>query len=411
MRPENVEIKERWKEFYRRYCKNEISKIAQNEKTSLVVNFGEVEKYDPDLADDLVLHPDGIRRAAEDALADFDIAAETSLEHARVRFSNIYPSTKIYELSSDDVNKMVSIEGIVRKSSDAEPKVLEAAFECQRCGNLTNVEQTGKEFTEPHQCRGCERQGPFRLLEDQSDFVDAQKLRVQDISSTEAIDVNIEGDITGSFVPGDRVNVTGVLRAVPDDGKTTFRVFLEGNNVERLGEEDETPPTEFDPEDIEEFVDDAISTVAHLESRNIQHQKELVTRENLVTPFLKALGWNVTNEDVIVEYNGDTDGYVDYQLMCDGTPFVCVEAKSLGTTIADDSNFDTSYDPNAAKQLRRYMRTTGSEYGVLTNGKKYVIYEDVSDDRPEEEILLSVTLGDLAQYTDRLARITPVESS
>jgi replicative DNA helicase Mcm len=262
MAAENIEIKERWEEFYRRYYKNEIGKVAQGEKSSLEVGYGDVEQYDPDLADDLVLHPDETRGAAEDALGDFDIAADVSLESAPVRFSGFYPKTGIRSIRSDDVNKMVAVEGIVRKATEVRPKVLEAAFECQRCGTLTTVEQSGQEFSEPHQCRGCERQGPFRLLEDQSDFVDAQKLRVQESpeglrggQTPQKIDVNIEGDITGEVSPGDRVTATGVLRAIPDDGSTTFEVFIEGNNVEIEDQDfEDFEITEDDEEAIREIA-------------------------------------------------------------------------------------------------------------------------------------------------------------
>ncbi len=256
------EPKERWGEFYRRYYKNEIGKVAQGEKSSLVVDYGDVEKYDPDLADDLVLHPDETRSAAKDALGDFDIAADVSLESAPVRFSEFYPKTGIRSIRSDDVNKLIAVEGIVRKATEVRPKVLEAAFECQRCGTLTTVEQSGQEFSEPHQCRGCERQGPFRLLEDQSDFVDAQKLRVQESpeglrggQTPQKIDVNIEGDITGEVSPGDRVTATGVLRAIPDDGSTTFEIFIEGNNVEIEDQDfEDFEITEEDEESIREIA-------------------------------------------------------------------------------------------------------------------------------------------------------------
>ena len=262
MSAENVEIKERWEEFYRRYYKNEIGKIAQGEKKSLIIDYADVEQYDPDLADNLSLHPEEYRDAAEDALADFDIAADVSLESARVRFSEFYPKTGIRSIRSDDVNKLIAVEGIVRKATEVRPKVLDAAFECQRCGTLTNVEQTGQEFSEPHQCRGCERQGPFRLLEDQSHFVDAQKLRVQESpeglrggQTPQKIDVNIEGDITGVVSPGDRVTATGVLRAIPDDGSTTFEVFIEGINVEIEDQDfEDFEITENDEESIREIA-------------------------------------------------------------------------------------------------------------------------------------------------------------
>ncbi len=343
MSVENVEIKERWEEFYRRYYKNEIGKIAQGEKDSLVIDYGDVEQYDPELADDLSLHPEEFRGAAEDALADFDIAADVSLESARVRFSEFYPKTGIREIRSDDVNKLIAVEGIVRKATEVRPKVLEAAFECQRCGTLTNVEQTGQEFSEPHQCRGCERQGPFRLLEDQSDFVDAQKLRVQESpeglrggQTPQKIDVNIEGDITGAVSPGDRVTATGVLRAIPDDGSTTFEVFIEGINVE------------IEDQDFEDF--------------EITEEDEKMIRDIAESPNLY--------EKILESIAPSIHGYEKEKLAMILQLFSGV-TKSLpdGTRIRGDMHILLVGDPGTGKsQLLQYAQKI-SPRGIYTSGK------------------------------------------
>jgi len=83
---------------------------------------------------------------------------------------------------------------------------------------LSNPQSSG-DFQEPHECQGCERQGPFRVNFDQSEFIDSQKLRVQESpeglrggETPQALDINIEDDITGEVTPGDHVSAIGVLR-------------------------------------------------------------------------------------------------------------------------------------------------------------------------------------------------------
>ncbi|MFW5983632.1 MAG: minichromosome maintenance protein MCM, partial [Halobacteria archaeon] len=294
-------------------------------------------------ADDLVLHPDETRRAAEDALADFDIAADVSLESARVRFSGFRPTTGIRSIRSDDVNKLIAVEGIVRKATEVRPKVLDAAFECQRCGTLTTVEQTGQEFSEPHQCRGCERQGPFRLLEDQSDFVDAQKLRVQESpeglrggQTPQKIDVNIEGDITGKVSPGDRVTATGVLRAIPDDGSTTFEVFIEGNNVE------------IEDQDFEDF---------EITEEDVETIREIASSPNLY-------------ENIRDSFAPSIYGYETEKLAMILQLFAGVK-KSLpdGTRIRGDMHILLIGDPGTGKsQLLQYAQKIAPR-GIYTSGK------------------------------------------
>ncbi|MDY6779531.1 MAG: hypothetical protein SV760_03080, partial [Halobacteria archaeon] len=57
--------------------------------------------------------------------------------------------------------------------------------------------------------------------------------------------------------PGDRVTVTGILRAAPDGDTTTFEVFMEGNNVEI--EDQDFEDFEITQEDVESIRDIAES--------------------------------------------------------------------------------------------------------------------------------------------------------
>ena len=357
MSAENVEIKERWEEFYRRYYKNEIGKIAQGEKTSLVIDYSDVEKYDPEFADDLILHPEEMLESARGALRDFDIASPDSLENTEVRVSEFSQKTGIREIRSDDVNKMIAVEGIVRKATEVRPKVLEAAFECQRCETLTNVKQTGQEFSEPHQCRGCERQGPFRLLEDQSKFVDAQKLRVQESpeglrggQTPQKIDVNIEGDITGVVSPGDRVTATGVLRAIPDDGSTTFEVFIEGVNVE------------IEDQDFEDF---------EITEEDEEAIREIASSPNLYEKILDSIAPSIYGYDeeklamVLQLFSGVTKGLPD------------------GTRIRGDMHILLVGDPGTAKCLK------GDTNVTLADGSRVeirdIVEENLNDPKPVDD--------------------------
>ncbi|NIS29912.1 MAG: AAA family ATPase, partial [Actinobacteria bacterium] len=218
---ENTELVERFDQFYRNYYRDEIGRLAQrypNEQRSLTVDWDDLYRFDKDLADDYVAQPDQLREYAEEALRLYDLPVDVSLGQAHVRVQNLDAVTDIRDIRARDVNKLVGVQGIVRKATDVRPKVQEAAFECQRCGTLTYIPQSGA-FQEPHECQGCERQGPFTINYDQSTFVDAQKLRVQESpeglrggETPQSIDVHIEDDLTGRVAPGDHVTVTGVLR-------------------------------------------------------------------------------------------------------------------------------------------------------------------------------------------------------
>jgi replicative DNA helicase Mcm len=248
---ENQELVDRFEQFYRRYYSDEIGELARSypsEQRSLYVDWTDLYRFDPDLADDFISQPGQLLEYAEEALRLYDLPVDVSLGQAHVRVRNLSEVTEIRDIRARHVNNLVSVQGMVRKATDVRPKITEAAFECQRCGTLTYIPQSGGDFQEPHECEGCERQGPFEINFDQSEFVDSQKLRVQESpeglrggETPQNIDVHVEDDVTGEVTPGDHVNVTGILHLDQQESggekSAVFDVYMDGLSVDIEDEE------------------------------------------------------------------------------------------------------------------------------------------------------------------------------
>ncbi|MFP4218167.1 MAG: LAGLIDADG family homing endonuclease, partial [Salinarchaeum sp.] len=262
---EDTELVDTFEQFFREYYQDPIGELARKyptEQRSLYVDWDDLYRFDPDLADDYLAQPEQLQESAEEALRLYDLPIDVSLGQAHVRVHNLPETTDIRAIRAEDVNRLVAVRGIVRKATDVRPKVREAAFRCQRCETLTRVPQTGGTFQEPHECRGCDRQGPFRLDEDQSEFVDAQRLRIQESpeglrggETPQNIDVDIEDDITGDVSPGDRVRVVGVLRLDQESNADSpvFDVYMEGVAVDL--EEEEFEDMDITDDDKQAIVD------------------------------------------------------------------------------------------------------------------------------------------------------------
>jgi replicative DNA helicase Mcm len=267
--PQNQELTERFIQFYRNYYRDEIGQLAQrypNEQRSLYVDYNDLYTFDPDLAGDFLNKPEQIREYAEEALRLYDLPADVKLGQAHVRLHNIDRSVDIRNIRvhDDHVGQLISVQGIVRKATDVRPKITEAAFECQRCGTMTYIPQSDGNFQEPHECQGCERQGPFRVNFDQSEFVDSQKLRVQESpeglrggETPQSIDVNIEDDITGEVTAGDHVTVTGVLHIEQmkqgNEKTPIFDLYMDGVSI--TIEDEEFEDMDITAEDKKEIVE------------------------------------------------------------------------------------------------------------------------------------------------------------
>ena len=261
------DFKDRWATFFARYYEKQILKLASEypEVNCIDVDYQALQNFDIALADALIDGPISVLRSAHDALLEYDLPIECKLD-VEVRIVNVSDKTKIRDLRSDHVGKLVSIEGLVRKATEVRPKLTEAGFECLSCGNITSVEQDDAKLKEPAECshRVCRKKGPFKLNFAHSKFVDAQKIRLQESpeglkggEQPQTLDANVEAALAGMVFPGDRVVMTGLLRVAQRQYQnvksTTFDLFLEVNSIEI--EDKEFKDIEISGEDESKIVE------------------------------------------------------------------------------------------------------------------------------------------------------------
>jgi replicative DNA helicase Mcm len=218
--PDDAGLIEQFEEFLREHCHNQIGEFVQdypNKQRSLYLNWEDLNRYDSNIADDFIFCPDQMREYAEEALRRCDLPVDVKLDSANVRVEQISETTPLSELRSEHLGTLVEITGRIQKSSSRTSELAEGAWECQRCGTLTRIPYSphtdGK--SEPHECQGCERKGPFDLNRDQSEWTDHQSILVEQRTGSdtpETIVIELFDDIAGTATVGDQVRITGVLR-------------------------------------------------------------------------------------------------------------------------------------------------------------------------------------------------------
>ncbi len=258
---------EKFRTFLKKYYWDSILQLANDypDQRSLYVDFSDLEIFDRELADELLLHPDEVIPCADNALQNIDLPIEKSLDSAKVRFVSIPNKVPNRDLRSKHLLQLVAIEGMIRKATEVRPKIVNAAFKCMRCEHVTKIPQTELKFVEPIECENdtCGRKGPFKLEISESVFIDAQKLQVQESpenlrggTQPQSLDVDAEDDLAGIVKPGDRVIINGVLRShqrTTREGKSPFYdLVLHANSVEYTDQEfDEL---EITPEEEEQIL-------------------------------------------------------------------------------------------------------------------------------------------------------------
>lgn len=242
---EDVDLIDRFSAFYRRHCQQALGQLAESypDAKSLVVDWRDLYRYDPDIARDFLDKPGTVREYAEVALEEYDFPVDISLDDVQVRLTNL-PDSDRYNVGAyppDEVQGTIAaVRGQVAQVTQPDLYMREAAYECQRCGTLNRIPQ-GNESQEPHECQGCERQGPFQINFDQSEMVNHQMVRLQTPpeqvteSGTDTIDYRVIGDAVGHVQPGERVVATGEIHLrSTDSDRPTFDLYGDADWFEHL---------------------------------------------------------------------------------------------------------------------------------------------------------------------------------
>jgi len=205
-------------------------------------------------------HPKELQEHLEEALRLYDLPVAVELDDAHVRIYNL-PEMHAFDPSSvsrhENIGQLLDIRGQVQKVSDVKPRLTEAGWECQRCGSRTTIPQLGESLEEPHECQGCERQGPFSLNASASSWIDHQYARIQQPpektngGDAQSVDAHLKDDLIEGFDAGDRVVLTGILdiEEPEADQGLDFDTNLDARSV--VKEE-----SDYDDVDVEEHLDE-----------------------------------------------------------------------------------------------------------------------------------------------------------
>ena len=259
-----------WQKFFEEYCKSDIETVAVEypDKRSLFVDYWKIDEADPKLAELLLNQPYKAIYNAEEALKNIDVTAEEKIKlHFRVE--NLPETNRILirKIRANHLGKFVAVDGLVKKRTEVRPKLQVGAFQCQKCGAVIQIEQDEEILKEPAECYedqgGCGRVSSFKLLPTLSQFIDSQKIEIQENpeglrggAQPERISVYLEDDLVGEIAPGDRVIVNGILHSM-QRRRGTFRLTsfaktMDANSVE--SQELAFEEVEVTPEDEKEII-------------------------------------------------------------------------------------------------------------------------------------------------------------
>ncbi len=263
-----------WSKFLKGRYKKQLGELSREfpYKRSILIDYRDIESFGRTgirMADELLENPGKVIEDVRNAITNHQlikIKDQKSIKEINIRFVNLPRKVGVRNIRADHINTFVSVEGILRKTTEVRPRIVEASFRCPG-GHITTRDQGYGKFREPEGCAtdGCTFK-KLELVPKRSRFVDSQKLRIQESpeglrggEQPQTLDVDVTDDLSGKVTPGDRVVINGILRSMQrishGEKSTIFDIYLECNSIE-IAEK------EFEEVEIDEKDEDEITSLS-----------------------------------------------------------------------------------------------------------------------------------------------------
>ncbi|KAL6218479.1 hypothetical protein ACLB2K_011690 [Fragaria x ananassa] len=340
-----------------------IKRILEMEGDSLDVDARNVFDYDPDLYAKMVRYP-------LEVLAIFDIVLMEMLpvinplfeKHIQTRIFNLKTATSMRNLNPSDIERMVSIKGMIIRSSSIIPEIREAIFRCLVCGYYSDPLPVEKgKINEPTRCmkEECQAKNSMTLVHNRCRFTDKQIVRLQETpdeipegGTPHTVSLLMHDKLVDAGKPGDRVEVTGIYRAMsvrvgPTQRtvKSLFKTYIDCLHIKksdksRMLAEEQTEVENSLVGDSEEIIFD---------EKKVEQLKELAKQPDIYDRLTRSLAPNIWELDDVKK-----------GLLCQ---------LPSGARFRGDINILLVGDPGTSKsQLLQYIHKLAPR-GIYTSGR------------------------------------------
>jgi replicative DNA helicase Mcm len=233
------------------------------------LNIKDLEKFDNELALELLANPDIVLPSANAALAKLSPNPDALDKQVYARFYGVDNTSMplIQDVGSDFIGKLMTLDCLIVKRSEIIPKVHMGVFKCTLCAAVVKLEVDKDNV--PEVCPSCKRRA-LKQVNEESEFINLQRIAVQDplerlrgSTPTWQLEVWMMDDMVNCAMPGDRVDITGILRIRPRKNskgkqeKALFTMFLDAVSImQKQKEFSELEITQDEEKEIRELAKD-----------------------------------------------------------------------------------------------------------------------------------------------------------
>jgi DNA replication licensing factor MCM4 len=167
-----------------------------------------------------------------------------------VRPWNLDQTVNMRDLDPADMDKLISIKGLVIRATPIIPDMKEAFFRCNVCGFGASVDIDRGRINEPTVCPrdSCKEKNSMQLLHNRCYFGDKQVIKLQetpdsipDGQTPHSVSLLVYEGLVDVCKAGDRVQVTGIFRSSPmrvsarqRSEKSLFKTYVDVLHIQKV---------------------------------------------------------------------------------------------------------------------------------------------------------------------------------
>ncbi|GKV21091.1 hypothetical protein SLEP1_g31108 [Rubroshorea leprosula] len=348
-----------------------IHRVLEMEGEWIDVDAHDVFAYDQDLYNKMVRYPLEVLAIFDIVLMDIVSSINEMFDkHVQVRIHNLKSSTSMRNLNPSDIEKMVSLKGMIIRCSSIIPEIREAVFKCLLCEYHSDpvVVDRGR-ITEPTMCsnENCLAKNSMTLIHNRCRFADKQIVRLQETpdeipegGTPHTVSLLMHDKLVDAGKPGDRVQITGIYRAMSvrvgptqRSVKSLFKTYIDCLHIKKT---DKSRMVADDPMEVD-GSSQRIEEDVRFDEDKVKELKELSKQPDIYDRLTRSLAPNIWElEDV------------KKGLLCQLFGGNSLKLQS-GASCRGDINILLVGDPGTSKsQLLQYIHKL-SPRGIYTSGR------------------------------------------
>jgi len=232
----------------------QIDQMVVKQTTYIVVDFNDlvsvpfIESKFRENADEILT---AFRKAIFEMLKERNPEYAEKIEHdIRARIANFPGERSLRQINSDVITKMISVSGMVVRSSEVKPLAKELTYKCldNHVSQFTLLDGMSLDKAVKCQSPKCPHTN-LAIVAEESRFIDFQIVRLQELPEDlppgqlpHYVNVSMKQDLVDYARPGDRIVLTGIVRieqervsGIKQSESALYRLRVDGVNVEFIG--------------------------------------------------------------------------------------------------------------------------------------------------------------------------------